>query len=102
MADIEELKMLLLRDADTNALHRDAADVIASQSAEIARLKGKLEEARNDEREKIGCFLVALGHHDLAGQVFAPMTRTVNDERRGAAFDSWIVRQQQGEQNNVR
>jgi hypothetical protein len=44
------------------------------------------EEARNDEREGIACFLEAIGQHDLAGQVFAGMTRPINEERRNAAI----------------
>lgn len=61
---------------------------------EIERLRRELDEARNDEREQIACFLTAIGHHDIASQVFAAMTRPVNQERRNAAHDA--ARQSQG------
>lgn len=47
--------------------------------------------ARNDEREQIACFLQALGQTELAAQVFAGMTRPINEERRNRAIDTYVA-----------
>jgi len=53
--------------------------------AEALPVDSDAEQARNDEREGIACFLEARGHHDIASQVFAGMRRPVDEARRRAA-----------------
>jgi len=48
-------------------------------------------DARDDERERIACFLEASGHHDIAAQVFAGMTRPIDKDKRGAAVRAAIA-----------
>jgi hypothetical protein len=43
-------------------------------------------DARNDEREGIACFLESMGYHELAGQVFAGMTRPIDEKKRRNAI----------------
>lgn len=70
------------------------ADIITEELARFAELvaAGEREDARNDEREGIACFLEALGYSDLAGQVLAAMTRKINQERRNQAIDAFLAR----------
>ena len=45
-----------------------------------------VDEARNDERESIACYLESQGHHHLAGEIFAGLTRPVNESLRSIAL----------------
>lgn len=54
--------------------------------------KNAVIEARNDEREDIACYLEAFGYHNLAGQIFAGMTRSINEDRRGLAIQANLLR----------
>lgn len=47
-----------------------------------------LEEARNEEREGIACYVESQGFHRLADEVFAGMTRPVDEARRNTAIDA--------------
>lgn len=108
--DIEELKRLATEQPDEferllpsalldeiqsrGKLLTKAADALEKLQAENARLKIELEEARNNEREGIACFLEGVGSPGLAAQVFAGMTRPVNEAKRNAAIDAAL--QQKG------
>jgi len=50
--------------------------------------KQAIANARDHEREDIGCWLESQSEHDLASQVFAGMERPVNQKRRNAAIEA--------------
>ncbi len=48
-----------------------------------------VRDGRDHEREQIACWLEAEGHHELASQVFAGMTRPINEALRNNAIDTY-------------